>query len=205
MSTSTHVPRIDEGGFTLVEMMTVMILLGVVLSAAYMVFGSVSQTAGATSSSSASAEEARRTVSMLTGEVRQAVEATEGLGVFTEAGPWRCTFYCDTDHDGVPEKVAYSVTNGAVYRTSVSSLTSCAPFEFCGTAQSRVYVSDLSNETSVPLFRYYDAEGRPTTVCKDISLVGVSIAVRNDLGGVAADTLMSTDVKVRSINSVLLD
>jgi prepilin-type N-terminal cleavage/methylation domain-containing protein len=197
--------RGSEGGFTLVEMLTTMVLLGVVMTSAWMVFGSMNSMAAQTSSTSASSDEARRTLDILTSEIRQAVEPTQGAGVFAQASPWSCSFYCDANRDNVPEKIGYSVTSGAVYRTVQSSLTSAAPFDFSGPTQSRVYVSQLANTTGTPLFAYYDAGGAATTTLADISLARVTIAASSAAGGVVAQTQMSTEVKIRSMNSTVLE
>jgi prepilin-type N-terminal cleavage/methylation domain-containing protein len=194
-----------EAGYTLVELLTVTVLLGVVLSTAYMVFGSVNSVAGQTNTSTASSDEARRAMVTVTSEIRQAVEATSGLGVFAAASGSSCTFYCDADHDNVPERVGYSVANGILTRTSQSSATSSAPFVFSGAVRSQVCISDLANGSGAPVFRYFDASGDETSVCADISLVRVSIVARSVIDGVTGLADMTSDVKVRSVNSDVLD
>ena len=206
MDASTHglTPRRDSG-FTLVEMLTSLLLMGIVITSMWMVFGSVNSVANNLASTSSSAEEARRTLGILTDEIRQAVEPTEGLGAFASAGTWGCTFYCDANHDDVPEKIGYSVTNGAVYRTTQSSLTSAAPYDFTGAARSSIYISDLANDATAPLFSYFGADGNATTTLSAISLVRVTVVARSGAGGVKLGTSMTSEVKIRSINSDVLD
>ncbi len=197
--------RPRDAGFSMVEMLTSVVLMGVVMTALWSVFGSVSSVSSQATSASVSAEEARRTLGILTDEVRQAVEATEGLGAFTSATTQSCTFYCDANHDDVPEKIGYAVIGGAVYRTVQSSLTSAAPYDFSGPPRSTVYVADLANGPSAPLFSYYDADGDPTAALAAISLVRVTIVARSAAGGVKVGTEMTSEVKIRSINSSILN
>jgi prepilin-type N-terminal cleavage/methylation domain-containing protein len=189
-----------ESGFTLLELLIASVILPVALAAAYLVFTTLSGNYSTISAQSEATSEAERAMDTMVIEIRQAQEIQDGGGAFAVAQADRCSFYCDIDRDGIPERITYYVDGTDLYRVQAKSTTQVYPYNFVdGTAQR---VVNLTTSSAV-VFTYYDASDplhvdaapNPATVCA----VGVDLSASrpSQNGQVSVD--FTTRVKVRAL------
>ena len=100
----------DDSGTSLVELMVVCVLMIVVLSTAYMLFGAATTMASESEARAIAADNAQHAVETITRELRQAVENEEGYGALVVSQPRQMEFFMDTNRDDKPEKVKYYVS-----------------------------------------------------------------------------------------------
>jgi len=151
----------DDDGHTLSELIVVIGLLGIILAAAWMVFGVVQQ---------GSAESNRD--AWLSREVGQPLEYAErvymqqlDIKFIDRTGAirdprWWCLARTDRDHDNYVETYVFEVTpDGRMLVTSSEESESPAP----RTATWSVNNRNMSVSPQVPLFTYFDVEGNDIT------------------------------------------
>jgi prepilin-type N-terminal cleavage/methylation domain-containing protein len=193
-------PR-DDAGFSLLELLISALILPVVLSAAYLVFITMSGNYSSISAQSEATAEAQRALDTLVREIRQGQEITDGGGAIAVAEPGRCSFYVDVDRDGIPERITYYVDGTDLYRAEGKATTPVYPYNFVDGPAQRVV--NLTTSSSV-VFTYYDQSdpsqavtgtpNRATTIAVGIHL-SASRPAQN--GQVAVD--FQTRVKIRAL------
>jgi len=189
-----------DAGFSLVELMIVLVILPFVLSAAYLVFVTLSGNYSTIAAQSEATSEAQRALDILVREVRQGREITRGGGAIETAAPDRCSFYADINHDGLPERVTYYVDGTDLYRMVGLPANPVYPYGFVDGVAERMV--NLTTSSAV-VFTYYDqaAPEVPATnpVPSQITAVGVHLSASRPAqnGQVAVDFM--TKVKIRAM------
>lgn len=151
----------DDDGHTLSELIVVIGLLGIILAAAWMVFGVVQR----------GSDDSNRDAA-LSREVGQPLEYAERIYMqqldikFTDSGGtvhdprWWCLARTDRDHDNYVETYIFQVTpDGRMLVTSSEESESPAP----RTATWSVNNRNMSSAPPVPFFTYYDVDGHDIT------------------------------------------
>lgn len=196
--------RRSDAGFSLVELLIVVVILPFVLSAAYLVFVTLSGNYSSIAAQSEATAEAQRAMDILVREVRQGREITKGGGAIATASPDRCAFYADIDRDDIPERITYYVDGTDLYRMVGKAQSPVYPYNFQDGVAERVV--NLTTSSSV-VFTYYQqaAPDTPATspVPAQISAVGVHLSASrpSQNGQVAVD--FTTKVKIRAMFSSL--
>lgn len=176
----------DERGFTLIELVVAMAIMGTLLSA----FGQMLIT---TSKSSARTEEqatlqdlARAAISGLTRDLR---EATNTLGTSPVESLSATTLTFDAPDEATPfhlRRIAYRLVGGELDRSVTTSLnTGNAPWQWPAT--SGPWSATLDSITNSSIFTYYDASGAQTTDPTAVRSVRLTLAVapKQNQGGTA--------------------
>jgi prepilin-type N-terminal cleavage/methylation domain-containing protein len=160
--------RSDEG-FTLTELVVVLMLMGFVLSVAWATFNVVNN---------GSAQSNREAV--FSDEVGAPLDFAERLlsqqfdldATTPGCGPYRCAFYTDRDNDGNRER--YVVTANAAGEFVVSSSEEVdSPSAYTGVWSDR----NANVSAGQPLFEYLDYDGNPITAASDIYAQARSVNV----------------------------
>jgi prepilin-type N-terminal cleavage/methylation domain-containing protein len=191
----------SEAGFTLVELVLVCVILPVVLGAAYLVMQAMSTNYNTIQTRADATGDTQRVLDTMVRELRQGQEIAEGGGAFAVATPTRCTFYSDIDHNGVPDRVSYYVSNGSLYRVVGKAGISVYPYNFVD--QTPVDELDLGGASS-SIFTYYDSGVPPqlvtsSTLMNTIAVVAMNLQCKRTSQAGMVSVGMSTQVKIRSL------
>lgn len=192
--------RGDDGGFSLVELLIVCVILPFVLSAAYLVFITLSGNYSSIAAQSEATSEAQRALDVLVRELRQGREITRGGGAVETALPGRCSFYADTDRDKIPERITYYVDGTDLYRMVGIAQNPVYPYNFVDGVADRVV--NLTTSSGV-VFTYYE-QGSPNTpsttpAVSQISAVGVHLSASRPSQNGQVSVNFTTKVKIRSM------
>jgi prepilin-type N-terminal cleavage/methylation domain-containing protein len=200
---STLVARrgFKDGGVSLLELMITAAILPIVLSAAYLVFTTLSGNYSGIAAQSEATSEAQRAMDTMVREIRQAQEITDGGGALATATPTACSFYADIDRDGVPERISYYVDGSDLYRTQSKSTTPVYPYVYPDVSAQRVV--NLTTSSSV-VFTYYDKSApldavtgipNPATICA----VGIHLSAGRPAQNGQVSVEFTTRVKIRAL------
>jgi prepilin-type N-terminal cleavage/methylation domain-containing protein len=197
--------RRDEG-FSLTELTVVLVLIGFILGAAWMLMQTASSTANWTEATSIASEEARNGIDIMSTELRQAQEVTEGAGFMSVMATSQITFYTDVHHDGRPDRVTYYKSGSNLMRRETSATRTFAPYTFnTPEASATILVRGLSAGYTGPIFTYWtDAE--PSTISTQVvntSAIAVRIVDSARSGTMTATVDVSTWVKIRAVHNTL--
>lgn len=191
----------DEQGFTLVEMSIVVMLLGMVISVMYLVMNTTSSWANRVDARSIATREVRATVDQIGRDLRQAMEISEGDGVFAQVQPRRCSFYVDLDHDNMPERVSYFVTGSRVQRTVAHATQPVYPYNFGAEGVPITLIGVLADGWTGDIFDYFNTSGVETTSIPQVSAVRITIRNQGVAGNQVSVVDTTTWVKVRSVHN----
>jgi prepilin-type N-terminal cleavage/methylation domain-containing protein len=192
--------RRGDPGFSLIELLIASVILPIVLSAAYLVFITLSGDYSSISAQSEATAEAQRAMDTLVRELRQAQQIEDGSGAFAVTQADRCSFYCDVDLDNVPERITYYTDGTDLYRVVAESTTHVFPYNFVDGAAVRVV--NLTTSSQV-VFTYYDVADpltvdttpNPASVCA----VGVHLSASRPSQNGQVHVDFSTRVKIRAL------
>ncbi|MDY0341012.1 MAG: prepilin-type N-terminal cleavage/methylation domain-containing protein [Coriobacteriia bacterium] len=203
-----------DDGFTLTEMMIVTVLMGIVMSAAYLLLNSTTGMANQLEAQTIARDEGRLVMNRLSNELRQAYQISDTQMAFDEAAPRICTFFTDVDRDGIPEKVRYRVVGDKIYRAEVSAASTLPPYTFpaLSTVSEQPIIGVVESSWAGSLFSFYDNEypknklgvgSNPLTESELAEIAAVDIRLVNKvvIGNKTATSDVGTFVKVRAIQN----
>lgn len=154
--------HLSKRGFTLIETLVVISIVGVVgvvLASTIMYFYRANTYV---LQGSQAVSEARRGVSYITSNFREALYADDGAYPVAVAGTSTLTFYADVDKDGGVEKVRIYSVGTNLYRGVVNAVGS--PATYTGQSEGTTTLAlNMRNGTSTPLFKYFDSTGTELT------------------------------------------
>ena len=187
----------DERGFTIVEMLATMAVMGVILG----VFGQLLVTSSNTSSrieeQATLQNDVRTAVDRLTTDFRQATNAA-GTSPVESLSATTLTF--DSPDRATPfhlRRISYQLVNGTLQRSSTTSTDDDgAPWVW--PPGTPAWTTEIGSVTNPALFTFYDSTGAvttdPTTVRS--ARISVTVAPRQTQGGSATYTTL---VSIRTL------
>ena len=187
----------DRHGFTLVEMLVGMAILGIVLASMASLLSAIYNTGTQTIEAGTLQDEARAAVDTLVTDLRQGYTGDPSLLVIASFSGTSITFYSpDRQQPFHLRKIAYQMSGSTLQQASVTSTdTDGAPWLGLTTLGSwRIVASSIvANPGGTPLFTYVKSDGVTTaTAAKDIDRVIVTITVKQPGSRNQASTYQSS-------------
>jgi prepilin-type N-terminal cleavage/methylation domain-containing protein len=216
----------DDAGFSLIELLVVMIILGVVLGGGFMLLNGSMRTAKAVSDRVTDINSARLAVANMSRTLRTAVlpsqlddsaSATTITAAFIQGGPTSVQFYADIGNPVSlppsgnttygPSQVTYALTAGVLTQTVQKPLSHdvnnhdyqyCTPGPGCSVITTILARGVDANATTKPLFVYYDATGTSLGALSSTNLDDVdSIDIRVGMDTVTTGPMGTTSITTR--------
>jgi prepilin-type N-terminal cleavage/methylation domain-containing protein len=216
----------DDAGFTLTELVTAMLVLGVVLAGGFMVLTGAMRTAQATSARVTDINNARLAVSSMSRTLRTAIlpsqlddssSAATITAAFIQGGPTSVQFYGDVGNPATlppsgnttfgPSQISYSLAAGVLTQTIQRPLSHdvndhnyqyCTPGPGCQVFTTILARGVDANTTTKPLFVYYDANGVSLGALTSTNLDDVdSIDIRVGMDTVSTGPMGTTSITTR--------
>ncbi|HEY5482836.1 MAG TPA: prepilin-type N-terminal cleavage/methylation domain-containing protein [Propionibacteriaceae bacterium] len=207
----------DDSGFSLTEMVVVVVLLGVVLAAAWTVMSAVSSMSNSLSARATATAESDSFISAAGTELRQAASLkaiagtdtanADAQAAFYDIGPRQIGFYADIERDGRPERVAYYVSGTSLMRQQADATNGTYPYSWAASSTAQAVVQVIDASWTGPIFLYYTNDDWPptqiTAVSQVASITAVTIQMRNQKAWAdqAASYGASDTVRVRAIGN----
>ncbi len=166
-----------DSGFTLIESLVAMVLMGVLLAAMTRILVGTSQFGDQTQQAAVHQTEARATLDRMVGEIRQATEG-DGSPPFQSIGATQLTF--DSPDRGTPfhlRRISYRVANGSLDEATASSTTTTGP-PWTFPAQGP-WIGQIAGVVNTTVFTYQDDSGATTTDPAAVRSVTITLTVRN--------------------------
>lgn len=191
----TRIAR-DRRGFTLVEMLVGMVVLGIVLASMASLLSAIYNTGTQTVEAGTLQDEARSGVDMLVSDLRQAYTGDSATPFVASMSSTAITFYSpDRQQPFHLRKIAYQQSGTTLQRASVTSTdTDGAPWLGLTTLGGwrNVASSLVANPGGTPLFSYQKEDGTTATATKDVARVIVTVTVKQPGSRNKASTYQSS-------------
>ena len=191
----------DDQGFSLIELLISAAIIPIILGVTFLAFGSMSGNYSKVEAVSEATGEAQTGLDTLVRELRQAQEIKDGGGAFATATATSCSFYCDVDRDGTPERVTYYVDSTDLYRSVSEASIPVYPYNYVDAPAVRVM--NVGGMHSAVVFTYYD-QSAPMTVVSTANLnticsVGIHLSATRPSQGGPVSVDFTTRVKIRAL------
>ena len=160
MSTTTR----DERGSSILELMTTVVLIGIVMAAVMAGTFSVQKAITGTDLRLQNLDQARTLMASLTKDVRTAVRLTAGTSPFTVADANHAVFYANLSTTSAPKLVDLSIDaqSRLIEKVWTADAASSSPnYTYTGASVVRLVGRYVANNAATPLFVYLDANGNP--------------------------------------------
>jgi prepilin-type N-terminal cleavage/methylation domain-containing protein len=203
--------RRPESGYTLIETMIAMMLLSVVIAAAFGVVAVMQRGAVATTNRFTAEGEAQTISDRISKDLRSAVTASAVGAAFASADVNDVTFYANlADPNGPTRLHAYLTLLGGTnvylfHEDSTPPVAGGSPGNYTYTATPATRIDGKYLDTSQPIFSYFDADGNPITTpisttasLRSIDSVGINIRVR--VTPQAPIVVIQTTVHIRNVD-----
>ena len=165
-----HHSRSGTRGFTLAETITVVAIVGLVGVALTTLIAYFYRTNAYVFQQTSAVDSAQRGLQYAFKNLREASYGDDGSYPLQSAATSSIVFFSDVDNDGPVERVRIYVLNGTLYRVVTNSAGS--PPSYTGQAAATTTIAtSVTNATSTPIFKYYDANGAQLTAPADTSKV----------------------------------
>jgi len=189
--------RREEAGFTLIEVVVSMAVLGVMFAVYSDLFSTTLHVSGTVINSSVAQSETRAAIDGLASDMRQSYTGDPATSAI--AGPLSgtsITFYSpDRATPFHLRKITYQLSGGALQRQfALSTNTNGPPWTFGTMSAWNTLSSSITNAT---LFTYQDATGATTSTAANVNRVGITVTVSPPASGGATYTY-STSVTRRN-------
>lgn len=187
----------DRRGFTLVELLVGMAVLGIVLGSMADLLSKIYNTGTQTVEAGTLQQESRGAVDTLVADLRQAYTGDSATPLVASFSSTAITFYSpDRQQPFHLRKIAYQLSGSTLQRAFVTSTDSDGvPWLGLTTlgGWQNVASSVVANPGGAPLFKYLKADGVTTaTATKDIARVVVTVTVKQPGARTGASTYQST-------------
>lgn len=189
-----------EEGFSFVEVMVVSMLLGVILSAAYLAMSTVSTASDGIMARNIAQDAGQTAVERMTRELRQAQTVSnvpvDGK-VYRFAPPGvtstKIAFFADVDHNGLLDRVTYELAGGQVTRRFAVATKAYPALNDFGGDSAAVAMAKI-DPTQTTMFTCLDKNGSPTTAILDDPTSGIT-EVEMDLRTIAHSGTQTSTVE----------
>jgi prepilin-type N-terminal cleavage/methylation domain-containing protein len=177
-----HLAR-DERGFTLSEMLVVIIFLAMIAAAFSMLFSATIRHNSEITEQSVTQGELRAAVDRMTGEAREAYIG-DGTPAITAAGSSQVTFtYPERTNPFHLVRVSYRISGGNLQRAfEVSTNTDGPPWAWAVGGTPTNWATYVPNVTSATPFSYYDVSGVSTATLATIHTVQADLTIATKIG-----------------------
>jgi type II secretory pathway component PulJ len=195
-------------GFSIIEVLVVIFILSLVGVTVATFQKDVFSLNTIISNSLTALDEARRTLKMMTAEIRPLSPSSLGAYPIAEADPTSFIFYSDINSDQLKERVRYfldgKILKKGVIKPSGTPLTYNSANEIISEA-----IHDVANG-STPIFNYYDKNYDGTTSpltqpvdILSVRLIKITIAIDRDPNRSPGPITLTTQVSMRNLKDNL--
>jgi len=193
-------------GFSLVEIIIVVSIAASIVLVVSNLSGNISGLNSLVSSQLQSKSDINQTLQIMTTEIRSAGPAQNGAYPIDVAGTSTFSFYSDIDKDGKLEHVRYFLATSSIDKGVIRAIGTPATYPTATEVITDVIDNLILNQTSTPLFTYYDdtytgtqnAMTQPVDISK-IRLVAVSFYSDVQPKQAPAAEYFSTVVDIRNL------
>ena len=192
--------KFSRQGFSLLEIVIVTAILVVVLTAGYTFQVNVFRNSATARSILEAEGELRRTLTLLSAELRQAAPANTGSYPITTAASSSLVFYSDTDSDGLRERVRYFLVGDDLRRGIIKP--SGSPYSYSQDDETTTTMVRNLAMAGGNIFDYYNGESEmlpePTDIAQ-IRMVGITLMVEENPRLAPEPITLSTKVTIRTL------
>ncbi len=197
-----------RSGFSIIEVLVAIFILSLVGAAVVTFQKDVFSLNTIISNSLTAQDEARRTLKMMTAEIRPLSPSSVGAYPIAEADPTSFIFYSDIDNDQLKEQVRYFL-DGPILKKGVIK-PSGAPLAYNPANEiiSEV-IHDVANGAT-PIFNYYDTNYDGTTPplaqpvdIPTVRLIKITIVIDKDSNRAPGPITLTTQVSMRNLKDNL--
>ena len=201
----------SESGYTLIESMIALMLLSIVIAAAFGVVSSMQRASMFTTNRFTAEGEAQTIADRITKDLRSAVTTSAVGAAFASADVNDVTFYANlADPKGPTRLHAYLTllagTNVYLFHEDATPpVAGGSPGNYTYTATPSTRIDGKYLDTSQPIFSYFDADGNPiptpittTAALRSIDSVGINVRVR--VTPQAPIVVIQTTVHIRNVD-----
>lgn len=200
-----HVLR---SGFTLIEILVTIAVLGIVVVLIGNFSGDTFFLSNMFQSSLNMADEARRIIRPMANEIRSASPSASGAFSIETATDTTFTFFSDIDNDTVPERVRYFL-NGTIIQKGVTEPVGI-PALYPDEDEIITDVIHGIQNGALPIFEYYDTNYNGLTTpliqpvtTSDVRLIKIIFIIDTDVNRPPAETTITTQVSLRNLKDNL--
>lgn len=177
MMRSLNTQIVAEEGFSFVEVMVVSMLLGVILSAAYLAMSMVSTASDGIMARGIAQDSGQTAIERMTREIRQGQTITDSVGGqtyrFASLSATKIVFYADVDHNNTLDRVTYELASGQVTR-KIAAATKPYPSPSDFGSDSAAMLLTKVDPTQTSMFTLLDKNGNTTAATLDDPTAGVT-------------------------------
>ena len=169
--------RLDEGGFTVPELLVGMVILAIVLVGFGQVLISTSKTSNRVEEQAMLQNDVRSALDRLTGDLREATNAHQTSPVGTATAT---TLTFDSPDRSTPfhlRRISYRLSAGRLERSIVTS-TSTGSWPWTFPVLPTAWIPQVTSIQNAAVFTYYDDMGAVTTVPNAVHSVRVTLSVQ---------------------------
>lgn len=194
--TRLAVPLRRESGFTLIEMLSAMAVLGLLAAAVSVALSSMIRHSDEVEDRTALQGEVRFTLDRLAVDLRQAYSGVDGVSPIEAVSSTGLTFLSpDRAEPFHLRRISYRLSGGAIERaTATSTDTDGAPWSIPALGS---WVKQVESVTNAAPFSYFDANGAATTNPAEVATVTIDLVVATN-SSPTRTLRYSTSVTVRS-------
>jgi prepilin-type N-terminal cleavage/methylation domain-containing protein len=173
----------DPSGFTLIEVLVTMVVLGITVAGMVAFFTMTNSRAAVTTDQSVSLTIVRTAVDTAVSDLRQAYYGDGTTAPIVAVSPTSLTFYSpDRSQPFHLREIAYRLSGGLFQRATVTSTNTGGP-PWTGLTTFGPWVTEVDSVTSPTVFSYQDATGAATTDPTQVSRVTITLQVQPSGGG----------------------
>jgi len=200
-----HASWTADDGFSLAELMTVTLLLGVILSAAYLAMGTVNKVSDDMIARSSANQQGQIALETMVRELRQGViihDPSENSYKMPTMATNSVAFYTDIDRDGMIEKINYNAAGGTITRAiSRSNKANPQPSDFGSYGPASTLATIDPTDTTI--FRYTDGTSPPNFLSSGDAqakavLIDLTTVAKTSAGTTITVVFPTEEVDVRS-------
>ena len=201
-----------QDGFTLVELLVVIVLAGLIAAAVFGFLFSLTNVFNSQEARIQNQDDARTAINQVSRYIRMATSSadnqTSQSNSIANASPQDLEFYCDLDGDGIAEKARYYLSGTTLKMQSVDPnwvLTPTPHWTYPAYTIDGIVVQNAVLNGSGPVFRYYKnvsgsmVEFTPNTAAlrQLVVTVGISVTVNEKPKLAKGNVQLATNVEIR--------